>query len=65
MGLFTSAPFKNWVDDTAYFPERYGATIVPALISLIEGQKEPKVINTNHQVLTPANIRLIYPNACK
>lgn len=57
--------FKNWIDDTAYFPERYGATIVPALVSLIEGQKEPKVINTNHQVITPANIRSVYPNACK
>jgi ribose transport system substrate-binding protein len=57
--------FKNWIDDTAYFPERYGATIVPALVSLIEGQKEPRTINTNHQVLTPQNIRSIYPNACK
>lgn len=63
--LCGKTPFKNWEADTAYFPERYGATIVPALISLIEGQKEPKVINTNHQVLTPANIRNVYPNACK
>lgn len=63
--LCGKTPFKNWIADTAYFPERYGATIVPALISLIEGQKEPKVINTNHQVLTPQNITNIYPNACK
>jgi ribose transport system substrate-binding protein len=63
--LCGTTPFKHWEADTAYFPERYGATIVPALISLIEGQKEPKVINTNHQVLTPQNIRFIYPKACK
>src|SRR5205085_2499719 len=22
-------PFKNWIDDTAYFPERYSDTVVP------------------------------------
>ena len=58
-------PFKNWVDDTAYFPEKYGDTVVPLLLSLIDGQKEPKVVNVNHRVVTPQNIRQIYPNACK
>lgn len=58
-------PFKNWVDDTAYFPEKYGDTVVPLLLSLIDGQKEPKVVNVNHRVVTPQNIRSIYPSACK
>jgi ABC-type sugar transport system substrate-binding protein len=62
--LCGKTPFKHWIADTAYFPERYGATIIPALISLIEGQKEPAHIYTNHQLLTPANIKLIYPHAC-
>jgi len=58
-------PFKHWIADTAYFPELYGSHVVPAMISLIEGQPEPKVIYTNHRVVTPQNIRSIYPNACK
>jgi ribose transport system substrate-binding protein len=63
--LCGKTPFKNWIDDTAYFPEKYGDTIVPLLISLIDGQKEPKVVNVNHRVVTPQNIKSVYPNACK
>ena len=57
--------FKNWVADTAYFPERYGDTVIPTLLSLIDGQTKPKMIFVNHRVVTPANIKSIYPNACK
>ncbi len=58
-------PFKNWVADTAYFPELYGSHVVPAMISLIEGQPQPAKIFTNHRVVTPQNIKSIYPSACK
>lgn len=58
-------PFKNWVADTAYFPERYGDTVVPLLLSLIDGQQEPKFIYINHRVVNPQNIKQIYPRACK
>jgi ribose transport system substrate-binding protein len=58
-------PFKHWVADTAYFPERYGDTVVPLLLSLIDGQKKPKFVFVNHRVVTPANIRTIYPSACR
>lgn len=58
-------PFKNWIDDTAYFPQLYGFRIVPVLIALIQGKKEPRYVYTNHQVITPANISQIYPQACK
>jgi ribose transport system substrate-binding protein len=57
--------FKNWVADTAYFPELYGSRVVPAMISLIQGQKLPKIIFTNHRVVTPATIKQVYPRACK
>src|SRR5581483_3997704 len=57
--------FKNWIDDTGYFPEKYGDTVVPLLLSLIDGQQEPKFVYVNHRVVTPQNIRQIYPNACK
>jgi ribose transport system substrate-binding protein len=58
-------PFKNWVADTAYFPELYGSRVVPMMISLIQGQKQPKVVHTNHRVVTPTTIKQIYPQACK
>jgi ribose transport system substrate-binding protein len=57
--------FKHWIDDTGYFPEDYGATIVPTLLSMIDGQSEPRNIYVAHRVITPANIRSIYPQACK
>jgi ribose transport system substrate-binding protein len=56
--------FKNWEADTAYFPERYGNRTVPLLLDLISGKKVPKVVYTHHQVVTPSNIKSIYPNAC-
>ena len=40
--LCGKTPFKNWIADTAYFPEDYGDTVVPPLLSMIDGQKEPK-----------------------
>ena len=57
--------FKNWIGDTAYFPQRYGQNIVPALVNLIKGKKEPRFLYTKHQLLTPKNIATIYPTACK
>jgi ribose transport system substrate-binding protein len=63
--LCGKTPFKNWVADTAYFPERYGDSVVPILLSLIDGQRQPKFVYINHRVVTPANIKSIYRNACK
>jgi ribose transport system substrate-binding protein len=57
--------FKNWVGDTGYFPEKYGDTVVPLLLSLIDGQAQPKTVYINHRTVTRENIRSIYPNACK
>ncbi len=59
------SPFKNWVADTAYFPERYGDTVVPLLLSLIDGQKKPKQVFINHRVVTPSNLKQIQTTACR
>jgi ribose transport system substrate-binding protein len=58
-------PFKNWVADTGYFPERYGNSIVPILIKLINGQRQPRNVYLKHQAVTPRNIGKFYKNACK
>jgi ribose transport system substrate-binding protein len=63
--LCGKTPFKNWVADTAYFPDKYGDRVVPVLINLIKGKKEPRSVYTSHVVITPANISKIYPSACK
>jgi ribose transport system substrate-binding protein len=57
-------PFKNWEADTAYFPELYGTRTVPLLLDLIAGKKEPATVYTNHKVVTPSNIKTVYPKAC-
>ncbi len=63
--LCGKTPFKNWVADVAYFPERYGDTVIPLLLSLIDGQSKPKQVFVNHRVVTPTNLKTIYPTACK
>jgi ribose transport system substrate-binding protein len=63
--LCGKTPFKNWVADTAYFPDKYGDHVVPVLIALIKHQKEPRSVYTPHKVITPQNITTIYPSACK
>lgn len=43
---------EHWVADTAYFPERYGRTAVPAAIALAKGNTVPNPLSTPHVVLT-------------
>jgi ribose transport system substrate-binding protein len=63
--LCGKTPFKHWIADTGYFPEDYGKTVVPTLLSMIDGQTMPRNIYVAHRVITPQNIKNIYPNACK
>lgn len=56
--------FKHFIATTAYFPDKYGETVVPAMLDLIAGKKLPSTINIEHKVLTPENIREFYPDAC-
>ena len=43
---------EHWVGDTAYFPERYGRTAVPAAIALAKGNTVPNPLATAHFLLT-------------
>lgn len=63
--LCGKTPFKNWVGEVGYFPQRYGDYVVPALLKLIKGQKVPKTLYLKPHVITQANIKSYYPNACK
>ena len=50
----------NWIGDSAYFPERYGDTGIPAIIKLIKGE-DPGPLLTNHEFVDKSNIDQIYP----
>ena len=49
------------VADVAYFPERYGRTLIPAMIDILDGKKVPTELYTPHVVVDAANIRELYP----
>jgi len=52
----------NWVADSAYFPERYGRILVPAIIDAINGEQVPEMLFTPHEAITADNIRDVYPD---
>lgn len=52
----------NWLADTAYFPERYGTILVPAVVDLLNGKTIEKNLFTKHETVTKDNIRTMYPD---
>jgi len=52
-----------WVADAAYFPERYGKTLVPAMLDLIAGKEVPSELFTPHEAVNAGNIAALYPDA--
>jgi ribose transport system substrate-binding protein len=51
----------HWIGDVAYFPERYGSILVPAMIDAINGTTLPKNLLVTHEVITKENIDEYYP----
>jgi ribose transport system substrate-binding protein len=51
----------QWLADTAYFPERYGTILIPAVVDLLNGGTVPENLFTEHDVVTKDNIRTLYP----
>lgn len=51
----------NWMADTAYFPERYGRSTVPAIIDILNGNEVQNPIFTPAAAITPLNILDVYP----
>jgi ribose transport system substrate-binding protein len=52
----------QWLGDTAYFPERYGTILVPAVVDLLSGKTIEKNLFTKHDVVTKDNVRTLYPD---
>jgi ribose transport system substrate-binding protein len=51
----------QWLGDTAYFPERYGTILVPAVVDLLNGKTVEKNLFTKHETVTKDNVRTMYP----
>ncbi len=57
----TIACDPQYIASTAYFPEKYGTLLIPAMVTKLEGGTIPQDIFTQHQIITKDNIRTIYP----
>jgi ribose transport system substrate-binding protein len=52
---------EHYLGDAAYFPERFGATIVPAILDLVAGKAVPKVLLVEPAWVDATTIKTIYP----
>ena len=53
---------KQYVASVAQFPERFGQTVVPALIDAVEGRAVPARLEAELQLVTSANVRELFPD---
>jgi len=51
----------HFVASVAQFPERFGATVVPALGEVIEGGEMPATLDAELALVTASNIRDVFP----
>jgi ribose transport system substrate-binding protein len=51
-----------WLADAAYFPERYGKTLIPAMIDLLDGKDVPTALYVPHVAIDASTIRALYPD---
>jgi len=57
----TIACNPQYIASTAYFPEKYGTLLIPAMVTKLQGGTIPADIFTQHEVITSQNIRTVYP----
>jgi ribose transport system substrate-binding protein len=54
-------PGTRLIGSVAYFPERYGDHLVPLALSILQNKPVPAAVFVEHQLVTPKNVRLLYP----
>jgi ribose transport system substrate-binding protein len=52
----------RFIGSVAYFPERYGAGLIPLCIEILERRRVPPAVFVEHQLITRENVDRIYPN---
>jgi ribose transport system substrate-binding protein len=55
-------PGTRLIGTVAYFPERYGETIIRLATDVLLGKNVPPATFTPHQLVTPQNVDRLYPN---
>jgi len=58
----TIACDTHYVASVAQFPERFGATVVPALMDAIGGAVVPSRLSAELELVTAANVRELFPD---
>ena len=56
------SPNSRLVGSVAYFPERYGESVIPLAMDILQGKPTPPAVFVRHQLVTPDTINHIYPN---
>lgn len=58
----TIACDKHYIASVAQFPERFGDTVVPALVDAIDGVEVPPSLQAELQLVTAENVRELFPD---
>lgn len=45
-----------------FFPQHYGAKLIPLALSILEGRPVPPAVYTEHLLITPQNVNQVYPD---
>jgi ribose transport system substrate-binding protein len=54
-------PGTRLVGSVSYFPERYGDELILLALAILQKKQVPSAVFVKHQLVTPKNVRLIYP----
>jgi ribose transport system substrate-binding protein len=50
------------IGSVAYFPERYGPSLIRLALEILEAKRAPSAVFIKHQLITPENVDHYYPN---
>lgn len=56
------SPDSPLIGSTGFFPERYGALLLPTMLALIERKPVPPAVYTRHTFVTPETMGQEYPD---
>ena len=58
----TIACDNHYVASVAQFPDRFGSTVVPAMVDVIEGAEVPPLLQAEMELVTAENVRELFPD---
>ena len=55
-------PNSRLIGSVGFFPEQYGEAVISLALDKVQGKDIPSATFVKHQLITPANVDLVYPN---